>query len=327
MKPNYISAEEVNSVLSWPLVNNAVEAALKAVSSDKPDACNQPARTFTFSEDRKGVLLNMPAFLGNYHFNEGRYSSSTLACKLVTSFSGNSNLEKPLPSILANILLFNHKTGQLETILDGTEITSWRTASASVVSTHYLYFKKEGIDEYKSINLGIFGCGVQGRYHSLAFCSTFDVQVLRLWNRSPEKAQVLADELEKLKSTFVNKNTKIIVCSDVSECSKNSDVIVTGTYAKEPFLSLSMVKENVHINAVGAGETHHGELSQDLYDVAKVYVDHTAGANVELKSLKAEIVGEVGTVINKENYPNAGITVFQSMGEYIVCFVCNTVCN
>lgn len=314
MKPNYISSEEVQSVLTWPLVNNAVEAALKAVSSEKKNAFSQPARTFTVVGDKEGVLLNMPAYLGNYDLSETETNLSTLGCKLVTSFTGNSKLSSPMPSILANILLFDHITGQLKTIVDGTEITSWRTASASVVATKYLYFHRPEAKQIQPIKLGVFGCGVQGRYHSLAFCSTFDVEELRLWNRSDGKAQDLANELEDFRASFVNKNVKIVVCKDRVICAKDADVIVTATYASEPIIDLNMAKENVHINAVGAGENHHNELSQDLYDVAKVYVDHMAGANVELKTLKAEIIGEVGEVINKNKYPSGGITVFQSMG-------------
>lgn len=314
MKPEYISSEEVQSVLTWPLVNNAVEAALKAVSSEEKNACSQPARTFTFVGDKKGVLLNMPAYLGNYNLSETNLS--TLGCKLVTSFSGNSQLASPMPSILANILLFDHTTGQLKTIVDGTEITSWRTASASVVATKYLYFNRPETKQNQPIKLGVFGCGVQGRYHSLAFCSTFDLEELRLWNRSDGKAQDLANELESFRASFVSKNVKIIVCKDPVTCAKDADVIVTATYASQPIIDLNIVKQNVHINAVGAGENHHNELSQDLYDVAKVYVDTLAGANVELKTLKAEIVGEVGEVINKKRYPSGGITVFQSMGGF-----------
>lgn len=321
MKPNYYSAEEVKSVLTWPLVNNAVEAALKAVSSQNKIDFSQPARSFTVVGDKKGVLLNMPAYLGNYDLPEMAATNlSTLSCKLVTSFSGNSQLASPMPSILANILLFDHTTGQLKTIVDGTDITSWRTASASVVATKYLYFGRSGINIKKPIKLAVFGCGVQGRFHSLAFCSTFQIDEIRLWNRSGGKAQLLADELKGFRINFANKNVKVTICEDRALCSEDADVIVTATYANEPIVNLGMVKSDsdVHINAVGAGEIHHGELSQDLYDVAKVYVDHMAGANVELKNLKAEIIGEVGEVINKKSYPSRGITVFQSMGKSLI---------
>lgn len=314
MKPSYISSEEVKSVLSWPLVNNAVEAALKAVSSG--NEFSQPARSFTVVGDRKGVLLNMPAYVGDYNLSPGEMNLSTLSCKLVTSFSGNSQLASPMPSILANILLFDNATGQLKTIVDGTEITSWRTASASVIASKYLYFQR--LSSRQPIKLAVFGCGVQGRYHSLAFCYSFEVEELRLWNRSEGKARQLAAELEGLKPYFLNKTVKIIVCEDEASCAEDADIIVTATYASQPIVDLSIVKKDVHINAVGAGEIHHGELSQDLYDVAKVYVDHIAGAKVELKNLKAEIVGEVGEVIQKKTYPTGGITVFQSMGEHLV---------
>lgn len=60
---------------------------------------------------------------------------------------------------------------------------------------------------------------------------------------------------------------------------------------------------------------HHSELSTELYLNCSVYVDNWASAKTELKTLKANIVGQVGDIINgKISRINNGITVFQSMG-------------
>lgn len=75
--------------------------------------------------------------------------------------------------------------------------------------------------------------------------------------------------------------------------------------------------------AVGAGQVHYGEVAQDIYDRALVYVDCMESASVELKGLKANIQGTIGDVIYKcgqsQSLPSiAGeprITIFQSMGK------------
>lgn len=60
---------------------------------------------------------------------------------------------------------------------------------------------------------------------------------------------------------------------------------------------------------------HYTELSPELYKKVKVYIDSWANAEVELKGLDADIVGQVGDVItNKKPTPSSGRTVFQSMG-------------
>lgn len=72
--------------------------------------------------------------------------------------------------------------------------------------------------------------------------------------------------------------------------------------------------------AVGAGQHHHSELSEDIYKDAatKIYVDSNTSARTELATLNAPIVGEVGDIINQHWSPPAnGITIFHSMGKKI----------
>lgn len=117
----------------------------------------------------------MPGYISNYDLKQVNGSNTivkkfnTLACKVVTYFTDNADLNPPKPNVLANVLVFNHSTGELVAIVEGTEITAWRTAAASIVSTDYLYFKKspgaaEPLADQSKV-LAILGCGVQVRRH------------------------------------------------------------------------------------------------------------------------------------------------------------------
>lgn len=158
-----------------------------------------------------------------------------------------------------------------------------------------------------------------------------------MWNRTKSRAEALATELNQLRRTFKNPNVNIICVNSVEECVQNADVIVTATFTSTPFLKRSMIKNHVHINgnfwefsflfsfdfylytlAVGAGQNHHSEIDADIYtDVGtKIYVDHNAGAQSELKTLNAPIVGEVGDIINGHSTsPSSGTTIFHSLGK------------
>lgn len=71
-------------------------------------------------------------------------------------------------------------------------------------------------------------------------------------------------------------------------------------------------------SAIGAGQSHHSELSDDIYKdpKTKIYIDNWASAKTELATLNATIVGEVGDIINGHSTaPSTGITIFQSMGK------------
>ncbi|XP_014100353.3 ketimine reductase mu-crystallin isoform X2 [Bactrocera oleae] len=319
-----ITAEQVREVLNWRLVCAAVEEAMKSVSYSQQDQSpdhdspqtSQPPRSMTICGAKTNILLTMPAYVGNYRLtsssnNDSILKSSTIACKMVTSFGKNPKRASPLPRIMANILIFNTETGKLDCIIDGTDITAWRTAAASLVATKHLYFPRypEGI--VRPITVAIIGTGVQGESHALGMCSFFTVSDIYLWNRTNIKAESLG---KKLKSEIAN--VRVHVCSTASEAVADADVVCVGTYSSTPLFTHAMLKKShVHINTVGAGQVHFGEVGPDIYENGKVYIDSWENAKKELNGLKAEIIGEVGEVINTEKYPmNDKITIFQSMG-------------
>ncbi|KAH8303256.1 hypothetical protein KR059_004755, partial [Drosophila kikkawai] len=321
--PAYYGADAVRRVLTWPLVNAAVESALKAVVKDQGSAGSpfaiQPNRIFTNCGDRSQVLLTMPAFVGNYSLGleeDAASSRSTLACKLVTSFRGNPQRQPPLPSVQAHVLLFNNQTGELSAIMEGTDLTTWRTAAASVLATKYLYFRRFGsqAEVERDINVAVVGCGVQGQIHAAGFCANFRVKQLTLYNRTEAKARDLAEQLNRELSS--QDRPKIVVCSSSAEACQDADVICIATYSPDALVhAKDLRKSSVHINAVGAGEVHFGEVASDVYRQAKVYVDCHANAEAELKGLPAPIAGELGAVILNADYPaQSGISIFQSMG-------------
>lgn len=288
--PTYYNAEAVRRVLNWPMVNEAVEAALKAVVADTEDSggnnttntdatatgtelaqggsssgtpyVSQPARNFTqVGEDSGKLLLTMPAFVGNYRLTAGGAGGdaaevSTLACKVVTSFRGNNQRQPPLPNINANILLFNEETGELNAIMAGTDITTWRTVSASLVATKHLYFRRFGprAEQQRQISVAIIGCGVQGRMHAFGMCANFRVQLLTLYNRTTSRAIDLRNDLQETfdrdSSSCVKKPDYILVCNTTRDALALADVVCVATYSRSPLVTARELtdKRPVHIN-------------------------------------------------------------------------------
>ena len=262
-----------------------------------------------------GVLLTMPGFIKDYQVEANdTEKSSTLACKLVTSFQGNKDRSPTLPNILASIFLFDSETGKLACILEGTTLTAWRTASASLVATKHLYFSR--YPNKTDAILAIIGTGAQGESHAIGMMQTFPLKKIKLWNRTKNRAEKLAEKLNKIKTEIGKDHLQIEVANTTDECLDMADIVVTATYSKEPLVHLNNLKMDVHINAIGAGEVHHNELSQGVYDNSKVYVDHWAGAKKELATLKADIVAEVGElIIEAKPLPTGGITIYHSLGK------------
>ncbi|KAH8397878.1 hypothetical protein KR222_004726, partial [Zaprionus bogoriensis] len=337
--PTYFSAEAVRRVLSWELVNEAVEEALKAAAStSQPEDqaqrfVSQPQRSFTRAGPEPGkLLLTMPAYVGNYRLSttDGAGDGgavSTLACKLVTSFRSNSERQPALPNIAAHILLFSVETGELDTIMAGTDITTWRTVAASLVATKHLYFRRFGphAEQQLPINVAIIGCGVQGQAHAAAMCAQFRVKQLTLYNRTESRALQLRDDLLKSfddggsANCHAGTRPEVKVCSTPREACAQADVICVATFSSAALVTADCLAEKrpIHINTVGAGEVHYGEVSADIYRQSLVYVDCNSNAEHELRGLPQPLaMAELGAVILQGNYPNReSLTIFQSMGE------------
>lgn len=64
----------------------------------------QTARSRTQVIGKPNLLVTMPGYLDDQTYG-------ALGCKLVTFFPTNSDLPKPLPSVLASIMLFDENTG------------------------------------------------------------------------------------------------------------------------------------------------------------------------------------------------------------------------
>lgn len=176
--PLFIREAVVKELLNWNECVDAMESALVAAatgakSADEPFSV-QTSRTFT-PVPGKGVLLTMPGFSGNYPLATvtGQAKHSTLACKLVTSFNGNSKLNPPLPTILATILMFSSESGRLQAVVDGTEITAWRTAAVSLAATKHLFYNRRPINSRSGCTLAVCGTGTQVNYQ-MKNCAIYD---------------------------------------------------------------------------------------------------------------------------------------------------------
>lgn len=315
----HLVESELIKLTNWKEVNHVLEQAFVSVSNKDSSSgqpySSQPARTFVHVGDA-GALLCMPAFLGNIRVNSTDSSetrTSSLACKLITSFKNNPSRDPPLPDIIGNIFLFDETTGQLQATLEANYLTGLRTAAASIVATEQVFFSR--ITDKSKLVLGIIGTGVQGEFHAMGFMKTHKFVQVKLWNRTKARSEQLKTKLTQLAADSCNPEVTITVHNSPEECCTDCDVIVTATSSNVPLVYKRFLKQNVHINAIGSGLQHHTELAQDIYDDCSVFIDYWNGAKAELATLKSNIAGEIGEILLKQKVvPSTGITVFQSLG-------------
>jgi alanine dehydrogenase len=298
--PLILSREQVQELLDMRAAIEAVESGLVEFSAGQ---AVMPVRVTTPVPAHGGIVLGMPAFLGQ---------TNALGTKIVTVYKNNPS--RGLPTILAVVVVNDPETGKVEAIMDGGYLTAVRTAAASAVGTKYLA-------RPESRTLGILGTGVQGFSHLWAMKEVSAVEQVVIYNRSVDKAR-------EFKRQYADRfGLPIEIASNEEAVCRAADILVLATTAAEPIIRREWLKPGVHINAVGSHSPGARELDSETVAAARIVVD-SREANLKESGdllipmsegrISAESFGdEIGEVaVGKK--PGRGspdeITIYKSVG-------------
>lgn len=244
--PLILNRDQVRDLLDMRAAIDAVEGALVEFSAGH---AVMPVRVVTSVPAHGGIVLGMPAFLGQ---------TNALGTKIVTVYKDNPS--KGLPTILAVVVVNDPATGKVEAIMDGGYLTAVRTAAASAVGTKYLARKDAKV-------VGILGTGVQGESHLWAMREVANVERAVIYNRSRAKAEKFRDEQSRRFDMPIE-----IVEGEEAVC-RASDILILATTATTPVIKCEWLKPGVHINAVGSHSPPARELDTDTVCRARIVVD------------------------------------------------------
>jgi ornithine cyclodeaminase/alanine dehydrogenase-like protein (mu-crystallin family) len=196
--------------------------------------------------------------------------------------------------------------------MDGAYLTGLRTAAGSAVATRHLA-------RPDARSLGVFGTGVQARYHIEAIRRVRDLRTVLVAGSSRDKAAAFAAEMQAATGLEVRAATAAEAAA--------ADIVAVGTTSPTPVLAAQDVQPGAHVNAVGAFTPTTRELPTDLVTRARVYVDTRAGAYSEAGDLVIPVqegaysldavVGEVGEVVLGSLAGRGGadeVTIYKSVG-------------
>jgi ornithine cyclodeaminase/alanine dehydrogenase-like protein (mu-crystallin family) len=249
-----------------------------------------------------GVLLAMPCALDA--------EPRALGAKIVSVFRGNP--ARGLPTVTSIYVLSDYETGAPLAIMDGSYLTAIRTAAGSAVATRELA-------RPDARSLGVFGTGVQARFHVETIRRVRTVERVLVSATSMQKGRAFAD--------WVTQTTGIAAEVAEPRTTSAADVVAACTSSATPVVVDELVRDGAHVNAVGAFTPTTRELPSTLIGRARVYVDSRAGAFSEAGDLVLavrdsgfeleNVVGEVGEVLLRRSpgRSNASeVTVYKSVG-------------
>ena len=297
-----LSGRDVRALLPMNECISVMEGALRSVTDGSSVL---PLRTVLRLDGTPNAFAAMPAVVG-------KGVGASLGAKIITVFPGND--ATPYDSHIGVVILFDAEHGKLLAIADASSITSIRTAAVSGLATRLL--AREDANE-----LALLGAGVLAMPHLEAVRCVRDIQRVRVWSRSGDRAR---DFAERARTKF---GIEIVVTGGAREAVEGADVVCTLTGARTPVLDGAWLAPGTHVNAVGASLPASRELDTAAVVRSRLFVDRRESTLNEAGDFRyprdegaiteAHILGELGDLLAGTMRGRTGardVTLFKSLG-------------
>ncbi|RJQ81966.1 ornithine cyclodeaminase family protein [Pseudonocardiaceae bacterium YIM PH 21723] len=295
-----ISADKVGEVLTPQLAIESQRAAFQALGRDEVDLPHKIMHPSRFGD---GVAF---AYLS-------RMSAGTGAvAKIGSVHPGNAELG--LPSISATVLAMHPVTGRPFALLDGTVISTVRTAAASAVAADELAVPGPA-------RLGLLGSGVQARAHAMMLAEVRPLTEILVWSPREVSRTATADELTR------ELGIPARAVATPREAVTDAGLVVTCTLSKQPVLEAGWLADGATVLCIGSFEPDRHEVGTDVLrraglvavDDVHTAVGHTGPVMAALADgtlAEADLAG-LGALLNGERPGRSGpkdVVFYASVG-------------
>ena len=300
----FLTQRDVESILDMKGALEAVENGFREMGLGQVE---MPPRVYLHFEKYNGVLIAMPAYIKGL---------DTAGVKIVTVHPENPEKYK-LPSVIATIILNDPMNGKPLAIMDGTYVTALRTGGAGACGAKYLSRKDSKV-------AAIIGLGVQGRSQLMGLCEVRDIDKAKVFDAVPAARKRYVDEM----GTKLGLDIEAVDSVEVAV--KDADIIVTCTPSPKPILRGELIRDGMHISAIGADTAAKRELDSSVFKkVDKVVVDFIPQALVvgdfavpisEGVMKKEDIYAELGEIVvgkKRGRERSDEVTLFKATGMAI----------
>ena len=217
---------------------------------------------------KRGKIEVQDGFLGDetaqyfvrHAVDPGRY----MASKLITSFPGNL-AKGALPAVQAVCVLFDGTDGRPLAVIDGTEVTYWRTSADSALGARLL-------SNPNPKTMLVVGAGKMSQWLVRAHRTVRpSIERVLIWNRTPSRAEAVAAGLgsDGVDATAV---------TDLDSAIPTADLISACTRSHAPLVKGQLLKPGVHIDLVGGYTPQTREADDECARRALVFVDRRESA-------------------------------------------------
>ncbi|AGB15020.1 putative ornithine cyclodeaminase, mu-crystallin [Halovivax ruber XH-70] len=239
-----LTEAEVESCLDLSTLVDVVGDALgkqAAGEVERPDRPHFPVGTGLAGDDPTGTAIAMPAYV---------HGDDLYATKLVGVHEGNA--DRGLPTVHAQIVLTDARTGVPTAFVGGTTVTNARTGCIGGFAVREL--------APGARTLGVVGAGAQARWQTRAIDTVTALDDVRIYSPSESRLSCAAD--------LADEGIPARAVDDAAAAVDGADVVVTATTATEPVFPADALAPGALVVAVGAFTPEMQELAPAVLDAA-----------------------------------------------------------
>ncbi|MER5939318.1 ornithine cyclodeaminase family protein [Streptomyces sp. NPDC001928] len=285
----FLTGEQVSRLLGLDAAIASQRAAFTALGAD--------------AADLPGKIMHPSRFDDSVVFAYvSRLSADTGAVAKIGSVNPG-NAASGLPTVHAVITVLDPVTGRLAAVMDGTAITTLRTAAASAVAI-------DALSTPGSADLALLGSGTQALAHARAVARVRELKSVRLWSPTARNRLRAAEQLTAELGLAVQ------AVGTAQEAVTGASLVVACTLSTTPVVRGEWLAPGCTVVSVGSFEPGRREVdAQVLLRAASVVVDEPATAAEHagpvVDALRAgvlapeDLVG-LGAVLTGQSFPRSG---------------------
>ena len=289
-----IAGKDIETVCSWPMIVEAMRDGHR----------REPAilRDSLLENGNRKMLVRTAWIAG--------LASGT---KAVTIYPDNPTLDVPKPSVQGQVLLFDEASGHVEAVLEGVDLTGWKTAGDSALGADCL--ARKDICTMLMVGAGSMAGPLVEAHRSVRP----SIETVIVWNRNAERGEALAGRL-------IEAGIDARYEADLDAAVPQADLLCSATMTQEPLIKGRLIKPGTHVDLVGAYTPAMREADDETLQRGDLFVDsfattigHIGEVTIPLESgaiSRDDILGDLHALVQEKagRTSDDAITVFKNGG-------------
>ncbi len=240
-----IPARDIRAALTW---ESAVQALSEGHRGAQPKVQDLLINDAAFTLFGRGVIL----------------PGHGAGMKIASIFPPNADRPVPTPVEDAAFVVVDEDSKRIRAILDGPELTRWKTAADSALGARLL-------SREDSATLLVIGAGPVAFALAEAHLHVRpSLTRVLLWNRTQARLRPLAERLS------AEGHADVQIVTDLARALAEADIISSATGVSDPLIAGALLKPGAHVDLVGGFTPRMREADDTTITRATVFVDYRA---------------------------------------------------